>query len=125
MVGKKGAKETWAAKSLQKKCGEATAEIGPTQQARVALSKRNTSQRTSISFIPQTCSSHLANSPPPRVSLERDRHLLLHGTRVVDVAGDVEELGARVARTAEAGEPGAAATADGLPEAGRTGYGRE
>lgn len=50
---------------------------------------------------------------------QRDGHLLLHCARVVDMAGDVEELGARVPLSAEAQEPRAAATADG----GRDGHG--
>uniref|UniRef100_A0A493T217 Uncharacterized protein n=1 Tax=Anas platyrhynchos platyrhynchos TaxID=8840 RepID=A0A493T217_ANAPP len=45
--------------------------------------------------------------------LQRHRHLLLHRAGVVDVAGDVEELCPRVALAPEAGEPGAAAPADG------------
>lgn len=44
--------------------------------------------------------------------LERDAHLLLHGAGRVDVARDVVELGALVARAPERREPCAAATAD-------------
>ena len=44
---------------------------------------------------------------------ERDGHLLLHRARGVDVAGDVEELGARVPLPAKAQEPRAPASADG------------
>ena len=60
----------------------------------------------------------LSNNLQKRGSLEWDGHLLLDSAGVVDVAGDVEELGARVTRPAEAGEPGAAATADRLTEQG-------
>jgi len=42
-----------------------------------------------------------------------DGHLLLDGARVVNVAGDAEELGTRIALTAERGEPARAATHDG------------
>ena len=55
--------------------------------------------------------------------LERHRHLFLHGAGVVDVSGDVEELGARVTRPAEPGEPGAAATADRLSAEGEASVG--
>lgn len=44
--------------------------------------------------------------------LERDRHLLLDNTRVVDVARDTEELGAGVALTTEASEPSTTTTGD-------------
>ena len=43
---------------------------------------------------------------------ERDGHLLFHRAGGVDVAGDVEELGARVPLPAEAQEPRAPASAD-------------
>jgi len=43
---------------------------------------------------------------------EGDGHLLLHGAGGVDVAGDVEELGARVPLPAEAQEPRASASAN-------------
>ena len=51
--------------------------------------------------------------------LERHRHLLLDGARVVHVSGDVEELRPGVPGAAEAGEPVSAAAADG----GRHGHG--
>lgn len=41
------------------------------------------------------------------------RHLLLHSARVVDVARDVEQFGARVALAAKAGKPGTPTAADG------------
>lgn len=45
--------------------------------------------------------------------LERDAHLLLHDTRVVDVTADAEQLGALVAFAPEAREPRGTASADG------------
>merc|ERR1719192_670851 len=44
--------------------------------------------------------------------LQRDAHLLLHGAGVVHVAADVEELGAAVPGTTEAGEPFGSSSAD-------------
>lgn len=44
---------------------------------------------------------------------QRDRHLLLYGTGVVNMAGDVEELCAGVSLSAKAQKPRAAATTDG------------
>jgi len=44
---------------------------------------------------------------------ERDGHLLLDGGRVVDVAGDTEELGTSVALATERVEPASTATDDG------------
>ncbi len=48
----------------------------------------------------------------------RDRHLLLYSAGVVDMAGDVKELCARVSLSAKAQKPRASTTADG----GRHGY---
>ena len=45
--------------------------------------------------------------------LERNTHFFLDDTRVVDVAGDAEELGALVSLTPEAGEPRSTSTANG------------
>ena len=44
---------------------------------------------------------------------ERDRHRLFDRARLVDVAGDAEELGADIVRPAEGREPGGAAAQDG------------
>lgn len=49
---------------------------------------------------------------------QRDRHLLLYGAGVVNMARDVEELCSRVSLSAEAQKPRAASTTDG----GRHGY---
>ena len=46
--------------------------------------------------------------------LERDGHGLLNSAGVVDIARDVEELGARVALAAEAGKPRPSPPTDGL-----------
>src|SRR5258707_3046891 len=42
----------------------------------------------------------------------RDRHYLFDMARLLDVAGDAEDLGPGVARAAEPGEPGGAAFED-------------
>ena len=51
--------------------------------------------------------------------LQRDRHFLLDGAGVVDVAGDVEELGAGIPGPSEGEEPFATAAADGRSDGDR------
>ena len=74
---------------------------------------------------PGMTASRLSQPPrtPPQCLLdqfaERDRHRLFDVARLVDVAGDAEELGAGIVGRAEAREPGRAAAQDGRRDGDR------